>query len=466
MSTAPEGAPDDAPAPPAPQRSHRATLRRLGRDLANEVVVNVLSAVALAALAFVVLGGHVDDLYTVARGRAPTTDEVAILALDEEAFYLWNPADPAPATTPRALLAELVRFLHAAGAKVVVLDILTDVPAPDDDALRAAIEAHGRVVVAERFAPGIAGDPTPFAPGSVFGEVALAAYANLGTEEQTLFSGEMAVRAVPLAQAVARARLQAPFPAGLVGGWQDDDAPTPAVALAAAWLQRTDAPVAQLASSLADRCGGAPLVCTAGPDWLGLPAGPLPLHASLPLNFRGPEGGDGLPLVSAARALRSLGESALARTLGLDLPLRPPDDLVAALKGRVVVVGRTDAAANDRFVTPFAFPTMQTADMAGVRIHAQLIDTLLSGRQVRRVGDPVAAWIFAAVLGGLVLRTARKEGAAHLGGWLLVGALLLAVGIGTFTLFDGAVLDVGPALAVLGCALLGVHLWARGAEPD
>ncbi|MDP2314252.1 MAG: CHASE2 domain-containing protein [Pseudomonadota bacterium] len=444
--------------------SPRATLRRVGRDLANEVVVNILSAVALGALAFVLLGGRIDDLYMAFRGGAPTSDEVAILGLDEETFYLWNPADPTPEVTPRALLAELVRFLHAAGAKVVVLDILTDVPATDDDALRAALEAHGRVVVAERFAPGIAGDPTPFAAGSIFSEVALPAYANLGMEEQTLFSGEMAVRAVPLAQAVARARLSATFPMGLVGGWQDDDAPTPAVALAGAWLQRSSAPRENLAAALAERCGGAPLLCTAGPDWLGLPPAPVPLHEALPLNFRGPEGGDGIPFVSGARALRSLGESALARTLGMDLPLRPPEDLVATLKGRVVVVGRTDAAANDRFVTPFAFPAMQTADMAGVRIHAQLIDTLLTGRQSRRVGGAVGAWVAALVLGALVVWTARFEGALHLVGWLVGSALLLAVGIAAFAQFDGLVLDVGPALAVVACTLLGVHVYARAAQ--
>lgn len=444
----------------------REALRRVGRDLAHEMIVNVLAAIALGALAFVALGGRIEDLYIAVRGSAPTSDQVTILALDEEAFYVWNPADPTPEVTPRALLAEVVRFLHVAGAKVVVLDILTDVPAPDDDALRAALETHGRVVVAERFAPGIVGDPTPFAAGSLFGEVALPAYANLGMEEQTFFSGEMAVRAVPLAQAVGRARLQSSFPLGLVGGWQDDDAPTPALAFAAAWLQRNDLPLAQLTAALAERCGGAPLVCTAGPDAFGLPATPMPLHEALPLNFRGPEGGDGIPLVAGARVLRILGESALARTLGVDLPVRPPDDLVAALAGRVVLVGRTDAAANDRFVTPFAFPAMQAADMAGVRIHAQLVDTLLSGRQSRRVGGTAGAWGFALLLGGLVVWSARYEAAAHIGGWVLAGVALLAVGMGAFSWFDGLVLDVGPALAVVSCALLGVHIYARGAEAE
>ena len=104
--------------------------------------------------------------------------------------------------------------------------------------------------------------------------------------------------------------------------------------------------------------------------------------------------------------------------------------------------------------------------MAGVRIHAQLIDTLLSGRQARRVGGPLGAWAVALVLGGLVLWTARYEGAAHIGGWLLASVALLGVGIGAFTLFDGVVLDVGPALAVVSCTLLGIHFYARAAEPE
>lgn len=438
-------------------------LRRLVQDVANEVVVNVLSAAALGALAFVLLGGRVDDVLLRLRGSAPVSGEVTLLGIDEEAFYLWNPYEPEPERTPRGMLAELVLFLHAAGARVVVIDVLTDQPADGDEALVRAVQAHGRVVVAERFSPGRADGATPFAPASVLAEVAVPAYANLGLEEPTLFSDNLLVRAVPLAMGVARSRLSGPFPNGLVGAFQDDGAPIPALSLAAAWLQRSKDPPATLARSLAGRCGGQPLECTAGTAALGLPAAPGELHEALPINFRGPEGGDHIPSVSAARVLRSLAEVALARSLGLELPLVVPDDVAALLRDKVVVVGRVDAAAGDQFVTPLSFPALIHPDMSGPRVHAQVIDTLLSGRHLRRVSG-LWAWVPAVALGLAVLLTGRRAGVGHVLAGLGVGAALVGAAAVCFQLFDGLVLDVAPALAVLFCSLLAVHVYARSAE--
>lgn len=438
----------------------RATLTRMGRDVAHEVVVNVLAALALGAIAFVALGGRVEDLYLRVRGAAPVSGEVTVVGIDAEALYLWNPADPEPETTPHELLAELVRFLSAAHAHVIVLDVLTDRPAPGDDLLGLAVAAHPRVVLAERFVPGPGG--LPFAAGSVLRDQGLSAYANLGLEEQTLFSGEMLVRAVPLLSHVARARLEAPFPAGLVGGWQDAGGPMPALALAAAWLQRSDAPRDALGAALSQGCDGGPCRLTLAD--LGIPASGVPLEVPVDLNFRGPEGGDGIPFVSAARVLRSVGESALARTLGVDLPISVPEDLVPLLEGKVVVVGRVDPAAADRFVTPFSFPTLQTADMSGARVHAQLIEQLLTGHHTRRPGGRVGAWVGALLVGAACLGSRRRLGDVHLATWLGAGVLLLGGGAWVFARTDGLILDVGPALAALSLGLIAVHLYDRNSE--
>jgi CHASE2 domain-containing sensor protein len=102
--------------------------------------------------------------------------------------------------------------------------------------------------------------------------------------------------------------------------------------------------------------------------------------------------------------------------------------------------------------------------MAGARIHAQLVDTLLSGRHVRRLAGAWGAWSAAAALGLLALLTGRRAGAFHLVAWAAIAGALLAGGIATFVLFDGLVLDVGPALAVLACVLVVTHLYARAAE--
>jgi hypothetical protein len=45
-----------------------------------------------------------------------------------------------------------------------------------------------------------------------------------------------------------------------------------------------------------------------------------------------------------------------------------------------------------------------------------------------------------------------------------VGAALVGAAAVCFQLFDGLVLDVAPALAVLFCSLLAVHVYARSAE--
>ncbi len=438
---------------------------RIGRDVAHEVVVNVAAALALGALAFVVLDGRIEGLYFKVRGPAPVSDQVAIIALDEETFYLWDPADPEPARTPRALLAEVVRFLTSAGAKVVVLDVLTDLPAAGDDVLVAATSAHGRVVAAERFTPGRGDDATPFAAASVLNGVATTAYANLGQEEQTLFSGEMSVSAVPLVASVSRARLAGAFPLGLVGGFQDDDAPTPSMALAAAWLQVAGGAPAELTAALGSRCGGTPVVCTASTADLGLPGSPLPLHADLSINFRGAEGADHIPAISGARLLRSLGESALGKTLGLDLPIAVPDDLKQSLGGKVVLVGRVDGAGGDHFVTPYSFPAMQQADMSGVRVQAQIIDTLLSGRHLRRI-DGVTAWVAAVAALVAVLVSGRRNRALHLVFWTALCGVLLAGSTVLFGLTDGLVLDLAPTLGAILCGLLGVHLYARARAGD
>jgi hypothetical protein len=52
----------------------------------------------------------------------------------------------------------------------------------------------------------------------------------------------------------------------------------------------------------------------------------------------------------------------------------------------------------------------------------------------------------------------------HVLAGLGVGAALVGAAAVCFQLFDGLVLDVAPALAVLFCSLLAVHVYARSAE--
>jgi CHASE2 domain-containing sensor protein len=72
--------------------------------------------------------------------------DVVIVKMDEESLKVLhqNPN----ASWDRALHAQLLEELSARGARLVVFDVLFDVPSPGDDLFRAAIEKHGNVVVA------------------------------------------------------------------------------------------------------------------------------------------------------------------------------------------------------------------------------------------------------------------------------------------------------------------------------
>jgi len=192
-----------------------------------------------------------------------------------------------------------------------------------------------------------------------------------------------------------------------------------------------------------------------------MPPLPSPLQQPLNINYRGPEGSDGLPAVRAAHILRLTGQAKLMQT-----EVEIPPDLKAALDGQIVVVGRVDTAAADRFVTPFAFPMLIRADMAGCRVQAQVIDTLVSGRHIRHL--PTALGVALAALLAIApwwtRRRIREDWHTVL--WLVVCGALFAAGIVLFKWTDGVVLDLD--LPLLACFLsltwIGLVSWTR--EPN
>ncbi len=435
--------------------------------MAYEVLVVLFTASALAVLAYVGLQGRFTDLYLRARGPAEQTSaEVVVVTVGREALYLWDPADPEPEVTPRGLLAALVEAATAAEAEVVVLDFLLDRPAEGDADLAAAMGAHPRVVTAERFESEARG--REFVPGTLpaLGAVSSAGFANLQAEAPTLLSDDLLVRSAPLVRRVARAELQGTFPMGLLSGIQEDDRVWPSMALVAAWWARHpgESPDSLL-SALDAACPALPGPCDGPGGDLGLPELPGDLSQALTINYRGPEGATGIPEVSGALLLRAAGTAKALEQLGAPSGLQLPDEVAALLKGRVVVIGRTDARsdeAHDRFVTPYAFPLPMRADMEGVRIQAQLIDVLLAGTHVRTVGRPWS-WLLALLLGVGVVgsqRVLREDLHAVL--WTAVGLGLAGVGVVLFGLTDGLALQLDLPLAALTGSLLVVTVldWA------
>lgn len=438
----------------------------LTRNLAYELSVALVTASFAGLVLFGALGGRFEDAYFRLRAHAPTSGQVTVVNIDEEALYLWNPELRDPETTPRALLAIVIRFLHAAGARVVALDLLLDEAGPEDALLAAAARSHGAVLVAERYQPLTSGHA--FVPGTV-GEIGASAYpafANLIEEESSLFSGDALVRRAPLVRRVSRVQLQGVWPGNLVGAVQDERALMPSLALAAAWWHKAlqaspEARFADLEAALNALCEGPDPACREGT--LGLPALPGPLHAPLAVNWRGPTTADGVPTVRAAEILRVMGATALMEQLGQPMPVTVPDPIRRLVEGRVVVVGRTTTGLDpDRFVTPYAFPTYRAADMPGVRVQAQLIDQLLSGRHLRVMWGGWA-WLAAAGLAAMVVRTrGRVLDGLHALGWIGVAIGLPIAGYGVFRLTDGLMLNPAPAMIGTLAALFLVHLrgWA------
>ncbi|PXW14619.1 CHASE2 domain-containing protein [Paraburkholderia caballeronis] len=123
----------------------------------------------------------------------------------------------------------------------------------------------------------------------------------------------------------------------------------------------------------------------------------------------------------------------------------PPD----LLRGRVVLVGVTASGLYDRFATPLSG---ELGPLPGVYIHANVLDTLLTGTAIQPVSS---AWVVAVSLVPLALLVA---GFLVLSPWrtllLLVGLVAASLG-GSAALLYGARLWLSPVPAIV--ALLVVY---------
>jgi len=130
----------------------------------------------------------------------------------------------------------------------------------------------------------------------------------------------------------------------------------------------------------------------------------------------------------------------------------PPEKL----RGRIVVIGVTASGLYDRFATPVSGAL---GPLPGVYIHANVLDTLLTGREVA----PAARWLLlvvslaplAALLAGFLVLSPRRS-------LLLTGALCLLAMSGSAILLYGAQLWLSPVPAILGVvAVYPIWNWRR-----
>ncbi|MFM0175485.1 CHASE2 domain-containing protein [Paraburkholderia sediminicola] len=183
-------------------------------------------------------------------------------------------------------------------------------------------------------------------------------------------------------------------------------------------------------------------------------------HGSLHLNgwqpshafteaFAAADDGEGRFLIPFGPNAQNYTKLSFARVLAGDVT---PDQL----RGRIVLIGVTASGLYDRFATPVSG---KLGPLPGVYIHANVLDTLLTGREI----EPVYPWILfavslaplAALLAGFLVLSPRRS-------LLLTGALCLLAAASSAALLYGARLWMSPVPAIVGLvAVYPIWNWRR-----
>ncbi|WP_341319353.1 CHASE2 domain-containing protein [Paraburkholderia sp. IMGN_8] len=130
----------------------------------------------------------------------------------------------------------------------------------------------------------------------------------------------------------------------------------------------------------------------------------------------------------------------------------PPEKL----RGRIVLIGVTASGLYDRFATPVSG---ELGPLPGVYIHANVLDTLLTGRTI----EPAEPWLLfavslvplAALLAGFLVLSPRRS-------LLLTGALCLLAAAGSAALLYGVRLWMSPVPAIVGVIVVyPIWNWRR-----
>ena len=327
---------------------------------------------------------------------------VAIVYLDLDS-YLREKQNPAQAWS-RALHAQLLQRLTAAGAKAVVFDILFDGPGQDasaDDAFIQAIRANGHVVLAGEISPGSRRTAT-----------------TAGFEAWQLLPPDKTFLAAAASWGVANARM-------------DDD-----------FVVRQ--PFTGMSGFSAPSLAGA-----AGALAFGLPAIPNP--ARLWLRYYGKP--LAIPHVGYSAALR-------ADEIGDDF-FRGKVIFVGARPMTGTILER-----KDEFRSPLAAWGDRELFMPAVEVHATQLLNLIRGDSLRRLAPrSECCWLtLAAILTSLILFSFRPLPAAGIAVLLEVAALIAAVMFLTRTGFWFPWLILGAVQipgALAGSVLFQSREWYR-----
>lgn len=398
-------------------------IRRAWRMPLKLLLLVLLSAAAAEGLGrggFLQWGERrLQDLQFQWQGRREETQQVAIVAIDEDSLALY-PDDPMLFWTDR--LAVAVERLRRVGVPLVGLDMLYSI-SPErwlsklgglqgardyDRAFREQLSSGQLLLVASRSGSGAqASDYLLPSPDYLLALPDYELLPHVGLAD-LLVEGDGLVRRYRLAPVTAAARAQL----------QDE---LPQLSLPALLAVRGAGQDVRAASW---RLGGRELR-------RDQPAAVIP--------YLGPPG-----------TFQPLALKQLLAEGALD------DPRVQALRGKLVLLGATAAGLNDAHFTPFSSDWLggRSLLMSGVEVHANVLQALLSGSQLQ---SPAPAWrlLGLLLLGGLAVGGFLRLPVWALPlGWLLGIALLLLLGQLLFR--HGWLLPLGGAGLSLSLCLLGV----------
>jgi adenylate cyclase len=166
-----------------------------------------------------------------------------------------------------------------------------------------------------------------------------------------------------------------------------------------------------------------------------------------PIGFAGPPGT--IPAVSMATLLR---------------PDALSDPKVRALKDKVVIIGANNAGTPDRHFTPYSRGA-GSEPMAGAEIHANIVETLLTGRYPRRL--PAAGELgYVALLVAFATGAFFRLGAARAAIAAAVAGIGLALAAYAAFGFDRVLPVAAPQAGLLAALLMTLALRLTGEERE
>lgn len=370
---------------------------------------------------------YVRDALMRARGAAPISGEMVIVAIDEASIARYGRFP-----WPRSIMARAIDRIAEAKPRAIALDVLYSDPSSEseDEALAASISRAGRVIAAAQLIEASGEQraawlrPLPAIERAAAG----IGHANI-TADRDGVARSLLLRQIDDASAPLWAMAVEAVRVGEGAGAEIRELPD-AVRVGARELPVSDEAQRQPLASQSGQPGG--------------PALEVIRAARLTIDYAGPAGSFSGCTISIADLLDG----------------RIPGE---RFRDKYVLIGATASAMSDRLASPFV--GQETGDgnqhaalMAGVEILANSLNTILLGRFHSTTPDGIAflcaILASAGALAALAIAQGRREGLASLAALTGLAALILAAGYASYSRLR----IEPPVVPMLGALLIAVPL--------